>query len=106
MGDGLKSGNGPWAIGDGKTIRPEALGYRRLENWFMVSGSRFKGGEECLTKCSIGSIGFIGWIAYRLHLTIDIAPVPKYTFHHIPRQRPKIFSNRWLKDDLIGCHLF
>jgi hypothetical protein len=20
---------------------PEALGYRRLENWFMVSGSRF-----------------------------------------------------------------
>jgi hypothetical protein len=55
-------------------LRPEALGDGRLENWFMVSGSRFtvvidgcrmqgsgfRVEKERQTKCSIGSIGFIG----------------------------------------------
>jgi len=57
-------------------LRPEALGDGRLENWFMVSGSRFtvvidgcrmqgsgfRVEKERQTKCSIGPIGFIGWI--------------------------------------------
>ena len=54
---------------------PEALGDGRLENRFMVSGSRFtviiegcrmqglgfRVEKERQTKCSIGPIGFVGW---------------------------------------------